>query len=73
MFSTTGNGDASFANNFGFDAKWSDKSFIFIRKKKCPTIEPYGNPTSGAIHEEYCPFRTTLCSRCYKKSVKVFS
>ena len=69
IFSTTRYRVVSFANNFGLDAKSSDKSFMYIRKNNDPSIEPCGTPTSIAALEECCPIRTTLCFHQYRKSV----
>ena len=65
IFSITENRDVSSANNCGLDPKSSDKTG--------PSIEPYGTPASIAAHEEYCPFRATLCYRWYKKYVATFN
>ena len=56
LFSTTQNSDASSANNSALDAKSSDKSFIYIRKRIGPSIEPCGNPASIAAREEYIAY-----------------
>ena len=61
--SNTWNRDVSSANNFGLDAKISDKLFMYIRKNNGPSIEPCGTPASIAAHEECCPFGTTHCFR----------
>ena len=61
IFSTTENSDASSANNFGLHAKSSEKLFIYIRKSNDLSIEHYRTRASIPAHEEYCPFRTTLC------------
>ena len=34
-----------------------------LEKKNGPNLGPCGAPASVATHEEYCPFRTTLCFR----------
>ena len=55
IFSTTEDRDVSFVNNFGLDAKSSNKLFMYIRKNN--------GPISVTSHEDYCPFRSTLYFR----------
>ena len=35
-----------------------------------PGIDPCGTPVSILVHEEYCPFKTTISFLKFKKSVK---
>lgn len=39
----------------------NNKLLMYIRKNNDPSLEPCENPATIAAHEEYCPFRTTLC------------
>ena len=50
IFFTTENRDVSSANNFGLDAKSSDKPLMYIIKNNGPSIEPYETPASVAAH-----------------------
>ena len=50
IFFITENRDVSSANNFGLDAKSSDKPLMYIIKNNGPSIEPYGTPASVAAH-----------------------
>ena len=52
--------EVSFANNFGFEVKSSDKSLIQIRKNNGPRTDPRGTPASKLTQVE-CPFKATLC------------
>ena len=65
--------DVSSANSLGFETRFSDKSFIHIKKSSGPRIEPWGTPASTLTHVEFWPFRTTLCFLSFRKSAKVFS
>ena len=51
----------------------NNKLLMYIRKNNDPSLEPCGNPATIAAHEEYCPFRTTLCFFWQKKSFIVFN
>ena len=68
----TEKGNVSSANSLGFETKFSDKSFIYIKKSSGRRIEPWGSPASTLTHVEFWPFRTTLCFLSFRKFVKVF-
>ena len=40
-------------NNLGFDAKFSDKSLIWIEKNRGPRLDPRETPASTLAHWEY--------------------
>ena len=50
IFSTTENRDVSSTNDFGLDAKSSDKSFVYNTKIKSPIIELCGTPALTMAH-----------------------
>ena len=66
--------DVSSANSLGFETRFSDKSFIYIKKSSGPRIEPWGTPASTLTHVEFWPFRTTFCflslrNHCQKNDI----
>ena len=65
--------DVPSANSLGFETRFWDKSFIYIKKSSGSRIEPWGNPASTLTHVEFWPFRTSLCFLSFRKSAKVFS
>ena len=66
------NNEVLSANRFGLHWSLSDKSLIWIRNKRGPRIDPCGTPLRASLQDECLPFRTTLCFRDFKKSVKTF-
>ena len=57
----------SFANNFAFDERPSAKSFIYIKNRSGPSLEPWGTPGLTSAQEEVYLLRTTLCFLFLKK------
>ena len=54
IFFTTEIINISSENNFGLDAKSSDKLLMYIRTHNGPSIEPCGIPASVEAQEVYC-------------------
>ena len=54
--------DVSSAKSLAFDFKPSGKSFMKIRKRSGPRIDPCGTPARIGLHVEVWPFKTTLWS-----------
>ena len=42
--------DVSSANSLGFEVKFSDKSFKYIKERSDPRIEPWGTSASAFAH-----------------------
>ena len=63
---TTEKGEVSSANNFELDARFSDKSLMYIKKSSGPRIEPWGAQASTCIRGEFSPFKGTLCFLLFK-------
>ena len=66
--------DKSFSNitqkknvSLGFETKFSDKPFIYIKKSSSLRIEPWGTPASTLTHVEFWPLRTTLLLNLVRK------
>ena len=57
----------SSANSFAFDDRPTARSFIYIKKRSGPSMEPWGTPALTSAQEEVCPLRTTLCFLFLKK------
>ena len=70
---TTQNRGISSANSLGFEIKLSERSLINIKKKRGPRIDPWGTPALTLAHEEYWPFKTTLCFLASRKSIIKFN
>ena len=51
----------------------SEGSLINIRKKRGPRIDLWGTPALTLAHEEYWPFKTTLCFLASRKSITKFN
>ena len=66
---TTENREVSSANSLGFEIKLSERSLTNIKKKRGPRIDPWGTPALTRVHEEYWPFKTTLCFLASRKSI----
>ena len=47
--------------------KPSAKSLIYIKNNNGPRMEPWGTPALILVHEEDCPFNTTLCGQVSDK------
>ena len=56
------------ANNFAFDERPSARSFIYIKNRSGPSMEPWGTPALTSAQEEVCPLRNTFCFLFLKKS-----
>ena len=41
--------------------KSTERSFIYIRNRSAPNVEPWGTDTSMSVKEEACLLSTTLC------------
>ena len=63
---TTENNEVSSANSFVFD-KSSARSFMYIRNRNWPNVEPSGTYALTSAKEEDCPLSTTLCFLFLKK------
>ena len=47
----------------------SERSLIWIKNSSGPSSDPWRNPASILVHEEYCAFKTTVCFLKFKKWV----
>ena len=70
---TTENREVSSANSLGFEIKFSERSLINIKKKIGPRNDPWETPALTLAHEEYWPFKTTLCFLASRKSIIKFN
>ena len=68
----TENNEVSPANNFAFDKRLSARSFIYIKNRNGPSMEPWGTPALTSTQVEVCLLRTTLCFLFLKKFVYRF-
>ena len=59
--------------NLGFEAKFSGKPFMYIKKSSGPRIERWGTTASTFVHAEYWTLRITFCFLSLRKLVKVFN
>ena len=59
--------EVSSAKSFTLQLKFSVKSFMYIKKKRGPKIEPCGTPAEIFLQLEDCPFKTVLCFLSDKK------
>ena len=57
----------SSANNFAFEQRPLARSFLYIKNRSGPTMEPWGTPALRSAQEEVCPLRSTLCLLFLKK------
>ena len=57
----------SSANNLAIDERPSARSFIYIKNRSGPSMEPWGIPALTLAQEEVYPLRTTLCFLFLKK------
>ena len=64
---TTDNREVSSAKSFTVDSMFSDKSFIYIRKKSGPRIDPCDTPAFSGNHSEVWPLTKTLWNLHVKK------
>ena len=62
-FLTTKNKLVSSANRLIFEFISTTMSFIYIKKRSGPRIEPCGTPADIELRSEELPGRTTLCWR----------
>ena len=69
---TVENKDLPSAKSSLFESRFSVKSFFYKRKNRGPRMDPWGTPALISVHDEYCPFKTTLCFLLIKKSVKKY-
>ena len=53
--------EVSSAKSLVLEDKRSAKSLIYIKNNNGPRMEPRGTPAVTLVHEENCPFNTTLC------------
>ena len=70
MSCTVENKKVSSVKSFGLDCKPLGKSFMLIKNNKAPKIDPCGTPAFTFVQDEDWPFKTTLCWRFFKKSIK---
>ena len=70
---TTENREVSSANSLGFEIRLSKRSLVNIRRKRGPRIYPWGTPALTIAHEEFWPFKTTLCFLASRKSIIKFN
>ena len=66
---TIENSEVSSAKSLEFVVKSSERSLLWIKNSSDPGIDSWGTPASILVHEEYFPFKTTLCFFKFKKSV----
>ena len=52
LLCTTENREVSSAKSFTVDSMFSDKSFMYIRKRSGPRIDPCGTPAFTGNHSE---------------------
>ena len=64
------NRDVLWVNNLGLHWRLSDKSFMYIRNKSGPYIEPLRTPALILVQDELWPLRIGLYFLFPKKSVK---
>ena len=64
---TTDNREVSSAKSFTVDSMFSDKWFIYIRKKSGPRIDPCGGPTFTGNHSKFWPLSKALWNLFIKK------
>ena len=64
--------EVSPAKRLVLEDKPSIKSLIYIKNNNSPRMEPWGTPALTLVHEEDCPFNTTLCFLFVKKCFKFF-
>ena len=60
LFLTMPKIDVSSANSFTLFFKPSGMSLIYTRKRRGPNIDPLGTLVRIGLHDEVCPFKTTL-------------
>ena len=60
------------ANNFPFDKRLSVRSFVYIKNRSGPSLEPWGVPVWKSAQEDVCTLETTPCSPLLKKFVNRF-
>ena len=65
--------EVSSATSLTFVVKSSERSLIQIRNRNGPSIDLWGTPASKLVHEEYCPFKTTLCFLKFKKLLMILN
>ena len=52
--------DVSSAKSLTLDFNLLGKSLIQIRKRGRSVMEPWGTPAKTRLHDDVCPFKTTL-------------
>ena len=67
LLCTTENREVSSAKRFTVNSMFSDKSFMYIRKKSGPRIDPSGTPAFTGNHSEVWPLSKTLWNLFVKK------
>ena len=63
---TTQNNEVSTVNSLAFNNS-SARSFMYIRNRSGPNVEPWGTHASTSASEEACPLSTTSCFLFLKK------
>ena len=71
MLLTIKKSEVSSAKSLTFVVKSWERSLIKIKNSSGPSIDPWGTPAWILVHEEYCPFKTTLYFLKFKKSVMI--
>ena len=67
LLCTTENREVSSTKSFTVDSMFSGKSFMYIRKKSEPRIDPCGTPALTGNHFEVWPLSNTLWNLFDKK------
>ena len=70
MLLTMENKNVSSAKSFGFEFKFSVRSFMYKRKNRGLRMDPWGIPALVSAHDEFWAFKTTLCFLLVKKSIE---
>ena len=55
------------AKSFVVEERLLLRSFIYIKKRRCPKIEPWGTPAVTGSHVDDWPFETTLWNLWLRK------
>ena len=71
IFLASNRREGSSTNKFGFDARLSDKSSIFIKNSNRLRIGSWGIPSSTFVHGDFWSFKTLLYILVFRKSVMI--
>ena len=67
------NGKKKVSKSLVLEDKPSAKSLMYIKNNIGSRMEPWETPALTLVHEEDCPFNTTLCFLFVKKCLKNFN